>query len=155
MPARRPASPGERSLYARIYAAVRRVPPGRVTTYGEIARLVGRHDGARTVGWALASLPDDRTAPWWRVIRGDGTVAPRPGAGEQRRRLAREGVRFRRGVLDLARYGWRPLTARTRLRRGGRGAVDVARRGPHDHRAQGAHDSADDDRRRRAQGLGE
>jgi len=94
-------------VFARIHALVRRIPRGRVATYGEIARMAGLRTGARTVGWALASLSGDRPPPWWRVVRGDGTIAPRPGAEEQRRRLAREGVRFREGAVDLARYGWR------------------------------------------------
>ncbi|MGQ0549725.1 MAG: MGMT family protein [Armatimonadota bacterium] len=98
-----------RGLFKRIYAAVRRVPPRRVTTYGEIARQVGLRNGARTVGWALASLPDGETAPWWRVVRSEGTIANRRFAAEQRRRLRREGVRARvggAGAIDLRRYGW-------------------------------------------------
>jgi methylated-DNA-protein-cysteine methyltransferase-like protein len=94
-------------VFPRIYALIRRVPRGRVTTYGEIARLAGLRNGARTVGWALHSLPIDETAPWWRVIRSDGTIALRRSAAEQRRRLAREGVRFNGGAIDLRRHGWR------------------------------------------------
>jgi methylated-DNA-protein-cysteine methyltransferase-like protein len=95
------------TLFEAIYAVVRRIPPGRVTTYGEVARLAGLHNGARTVGWAMASLPDDRTAPWWRVIRSDGSIAPRPGALEQRRRLRREGVTVSTGgTINLRRDGW-------------------------------------------------
>jgi methylated-DNA-protein-cysteine methyltransferase-like protein len=95
------------AAFASIYAAVRRVPRGRVTTYGEVARRVGLRGGARTVGWAMASLPNDRAAPWWRVVRADGTIAPRPSADEQRRRLRLEGVHVSpRGVIALDRYGW-------------------------------------------------
>ncbi len=94
------------SLFARIHAAIRRIPRGRVTTYGDIARQLGLHNGARTVGWALHSLPDAYAAPWWRVIRSDGTIALRRSAAEQRRRLAGEGVKFRNGIVDLKRYGW-------------------------------------------------
>ncbi len=94
-------------LFDRVYAIMRRVPRGRVTTYGEIARLAGLRNGARTVGWALASLPPGTAKPWWRVVRRDGTIAPRPFAGEQRRRLRREGIRLGRGGgVDLRRYGW-------------------------------------------------
>ncbi len=101
-----PPGSGTRGLFERIYAAVRRIPPGSVTTYGEIARMVGLRNGGRTVGWALASLPDGEAAPWWRVVRGDGTLANRQFAAAQRRRLRREGVRFARsGRIDLARYG--------------------------------------------------
>jgi methylated-DNA-protein-cysteine methyltransferase-like protein len=95
------------SVFPRIYALVRRVPRGRVTTYGDVARLAGLRNGARTVGWALYSLPTDEAAPWWRVIRSDGTIALRRAAAEQRRRLAREGVKVtRNGLVDLACYGW-------------------------------------------------
>lgn len=94
-------------MFWRIYRIVMGVPRGRVTTYGEVARLAGLHGGARTVGWAMASVPGGQAVPWWRVIRGDGTIAPRPSAGAQRRRLAKEGVRFSRtGAVDLRRYGW-------------------------------------------------
>jgi methylated-DNA-protein-cysteine methyltransferase-like protein len=106
-PRRRRTGRPARSLFRQIYAIVRRVPRGRVTTYGEVARLAGLHGGARTVGWAMAAVPGGQAVPWWRVIRADGTVAPRPAAGRQRRRLAAEGVRFgRAGRVDLRRYGW-------------------------------------------------
>jgi methylated-DNA-protein-cysteine methyltransferase-like protein len=95
------------TLFARIYAVVKRVPRGRITSYGEIARLAGLRGGARTVGWALASTPRGEKIPWWRVVRSDGAIAPRPFASEQRRRLRAEGVRFtRRGAVGLRRYGW-------------------------------------------------
>jgi methylated-DNA-protein-cysteine methyltransferase-like protein len=95
------------ALFARIYTIVKRVPRGRATSYGEVARLAGVRGGARTVGWALASTPRGERIPWWRVLRSDGTVAPRPFADEQRRRLRAEGLRFgRRGAVDLRRYGW-------------------------------------------------
>ncbi len=85
------------------------MPRGRVTTYGKVARLVGLRNGARTVGWALASLPDGEAAPWWRVVRSDGTIAPRPFAAEQRRRLRREGIHLSAGgAVNLRRYGWQP-----------------------------------------------
>lgn len=103
----RSSSCAERSLFARIQAVVRRIPRGRVATYGDVARMVGLRNGARTVGWALASLPGARATPWWRVIRSDGTIAPRPGAGEQRRRLVREGVAFHDGTVDLTSHAWR------------------------------------------------
>lgn len=97
------------AFFERIYAVIRRVPRGRVTTYGEVARLAGLRNGARTVGWALASLPDGESAPWWRVVRRDGTIAPRPSASEQRRRLRREGIHLNAdGAVNLRRYSWHP-----------------------------------------------
>jgi len=95
-------------LYYSIYALVRQVPPGRVTTYGRIARLLGC--SARTVGFAMAALPDGHDVPWQRVINSQGKVSPRRnGDGDfvQRLLLESEGVPFdHRGQVDLNRYGW-------------------------------------------------
>jgi methylated-DNA-protein-cysteine methyltransferase-like protein len=97
-------------LYGRIYALVRRVPPGRVTTYGRIARRLGCT--ARTVGFAMAALPAGHDVPWQRVINSQGRVsARRNGDGDliQRLLLEAEGVAFDAyGRIDLARYGWEP-----------------------------------------------
>jgi len=95
-------------LYSRIYALVRRIPPGRVTTYGFIAREVGCT--ARTVGFAMAALPAGHDVPWQRVINSQGKVSPRRSSdGDliQRLLLEAEGVQFdARGRVDLVRYGW-------------------------------------------------
>lgn len=95
--------------YARIYETVRRIPPGRVATYGEIARLAGIPRHARQVGYALAALRGD-DVPWQRVINAKGEVSPRaePGwEGLQRKLLEREGVVFdAQGRVSLARFGW-------------------------------------------------
>ena len=100
------------SSYERIWKVVRRIPRGRVATYGQIARVAGLGRAARLVGYALHALPDDeRSVPWQRVINAQGRISPRhfSGAEElQRRLLLREGVRFdRRARIDLARYGWK------------------------------------------------
>ncbi|MGE3636294.1 MAG: MGMT family protein [Sandaracinaceae bacterium] len=93
--------------YARIYRVVRRIPEGKVATYGQIAALVG-NVGARQVGYALHALRDD-TVPWQRVINAKGEISPRPEADHQRVRLLAEGVVFDgRGRVDLHAYRWRP-----------------------------------------------
>ena len=98
----------ESPLYARIYDLVSRIPPGRVTTYGRIARQVGCT--ARAVGFAMAALPDGHDLPWQRVINSQGGISPRRnGDGEllQRLLLEGEGVQFDgRDRIDLHRYGW-------------------------------------------------
>ena len=92
--------------YRRIYAMVRRIPKGRVATYGQIAELVGV--GARQVGYALHAL-DDPKVPWQRVINAKGEVSPRPDADHQKVKLLEEGVVFdERGRIDLKRFRWRP-----------------------------------------------
>jgi len=104
------------SGYARIYAVVRRIPRGRVATYGQIARLAGLPGQARQVGYALHAMATDRPVPWHRVINARGEVSRRshPGSDEaQRQFLEREGVTFdARGRVDLARYQWRPRPRR-------------------------------------------
>jgi len=97
------------SLYSRIYAAVRKIPKGKVSTYGRIARLV-RAPGPRVVGYAMAALPDGSTVPWQRVVNHKGEISRRKGGGGeicQRRLLEAEGVLFTlRGRIDLETYGW-------------------------------------------------
>ena len=99
-------------MRARIYAVVRRIPRGRVATYGQVAELAGLPGHARQVGYALNALPDGTTVPWHRVLNARGEVSLRsePGAGlAQRMLLEREGVRFdARGRVALKRVGWRP-----------------------------------------------
>jgi methylated-DNA-protein-cysteine methyltransferase related protein len=91
---------------------VRRIPRGRVATYGQIAALAGLPGHARQVGYALAALPAGSTVPWHRVVNAQGRISLRrdgPGAGvAQRQRLEREGVPFDgAGRVSLARFGWR------------------------------------------------
>ena len=95
--------------YERIYAVVRRVPPGRVATYGQVAELAGLPRQARLVGYALHGCP--RNLPWHRVINAGGRIslpADSTAAMTQRRRLMDEGVVFLGGRVELARYRWAP-----------------------------------------------
>jgi len=102
--------------YARIYKVVRRIPKGRVATYGQIAALAGLGGHARQVGYALSALSDEDTGhrgvPWHRVINARGEISLREEPGGdlvQRRALESEGVRFgTSGRVSLERYRWRP-----------------------------------------------
>jgi len=91
---------------------VRRIPRGRVATYGQVAKLAGLPGRARQVGYAMYALPRDTRVPWQRVINAAGRVSRRrvPGAElTQRMLLEREGVRFGSGGrIPLARFGWAP-----------------------------------------------
>jgi methylated-DNA-protein-cysteine methyltransferase related protein len=99
----------EITRYERVYEAVRRIPPGRVATYGQIAKIVGRCT-ARMVGYAMAALPPGSRVPWQRVINHRGEISPRTrgdGALRQRRLLQKEGIRFdRRGRVNLKKVRW-------------------------------------------------
>ena len=98
--------------YRKIYAVVRRIPCGRVATYGQIATLAGLSGQARQVGYALHALADGNELPWHRVINAQGRVSPRSAPGwddVQRQFLEAEGVSFDgSGRTLLARYRWQP-----------------------------------------------
>jgi len=97
--------------YARIYAVVKRIPRGRVATYGQVATLAGLDGHARQVGYALHNLPDRSDVPWHRVINARGEISPRS-AGDshelQRMLLEAEGVEFSLdGRVALKTYRWK------------------------------------------------
>jgi len=106
------AGPSQRQ---RIYAVVRRIPRGRVATYGQVAFLAGLPGHARQVGYALAALEDGSRMPWHRVLNAQGGISLRktPGWDDvQRQLLRREGVAFdRSGRTSLRRYQWQPRRA--------------------------------------------
>jgi methylated-DNA-protein-cysteine methyltransferase related protein len=92
------------ALARRMLDVVAQVPPGRVTTYGEVAARAGSRS-PRLAGFVLAQLSDERT-PWHRVVRANGTPAPHL-ADEQIRRLRSERVEVVDGRVDLTRFRWR------------------------------------------------
>jgi methylated-DNA-protein-cysteine methyltransferase-like protein len=98
-----------------VWDLVRQVPRGRVTSYGQIARMIPPPQGVdpkayqalgpRWVGSAMAKCPED--VPWQRVINSKGEISPRPGAEEQRHLLEEEGIQFTEGGrIDLKIFGW-------------------------------------------------
>lgn len=100
-----------RSAYAEVYRLVRRIPRGRVMTYGQIANLMARRLSPRAVGWAMHGCPDD--LPWQRVVNASGGCSterlPDMPGGLQQHLLQEEGVAFRKsGTLDLNVYRWAP-----------------------------------------------
>jgi methylated-DNA-protein-cysteine methyltransferase-like protein len=100
---------GTRNFREAVWALAREIPPGRVTTYGWLARRLGRPQHARLVGYAMHSAPDD--VPCQRVINSQGKLsgAPHFGPPGQQAMLEAEGVVFKRdGGVDLRRYLWRP-----------------------------------------------
>ena len=110
---RRAAVPAGKELAGyqeRVFEIVRRVPPGRVMTYGQLAGMLGEGYTPRTVGFVMHNADD--TVPWQRVINSQGAcstgrvILP---PDKQQRLLEAEGVEFNaRGRCDLARYRWTP-----------------------------------------------
>lgn len=106
-----------------VYRLVKRIPRGRVTTYGDLARALRLPGGARAVGYALAACPRGRGIPWHRVVGAGGRLLiPEPHAGLQGRLLETEGVTIEGGAADMRRYAWSPAIKRVagRKRKSGR-----------------------------------
>lgn len=101
------------TIYQRIYAVVRRIPAGRVSTYGRIA-LTARASGPRQVGYALHALRVDVGVPWHRVVNASGRISVTGSSAiTQRLKLHSEGVKFdARERVDLKEFGWTPPRAR-------------------------------------------
>jgi methylated-DNA-protein-cysteine methyltransferase-like protein len=97
-------------FYQEVWALVRRIPRGRLMTYGQIADELGCFGRARAVGFAMRQAPPD--VPWQRVVSVRGLISTRPDGEsmrEQRRRLEAEGIRFgAAGRFALREYLWQP-----------------------------------------------
>jgi len=101
-----------------IYRLVKRIPRGRVTTYGDLARALGVKGGARVVGYAMAGCPAGRGIPWHRVVGAGGRLLiGEPHASLQRRLLATEGITIEGKRIDMQRFAWSP-TGKRRAREG-------------------------------------
>jgi len=104
-------------FWAAVYQLVKRVPRGRVITYGQLARALKLRGGARAAGRAMAACPGGRGIPWHRVVGAGGRILVRePSASLQRRLLESEGTRLVEGRVDLARYAWAPRSVKQGLR---------------------------------------
>jgi methylated-DNA-protein-cysteine methyltransferase-like protein len=94
---------------AAVWRLVRRIPRGRVVTYGQLAALLDRPRAARAVGRALGGCPPD--LPWHRVVNARGGISPRARMSSvltQRIRLEAEGIALPGGRVRLRQYRWRP-----------------------------------------------
>ena len=100
----------ESGFFERVYRVVEAIPPGKVSTYGQVALLAGRPRAARTVGWALHQNPRPGIIPCHRVVFRDGSLASSfafGGEGVQRELLQAEGVSFLPdGRADLTVCRW-------------------------------------------------
>ncbi|MFH4618920.1 MGMT family protein [Vibrio furnissii] len=95
---------------AQIFAVIHQIPHGKVSTYGEIARMAGYPGYARHVGKALGNLPKDSKLPWFRVINSKGEMSlTGPDWDRQRERLVAEGIAVSaEGRISLKKYKWQP-----------------------------------------------
>ena len=108
---KKPPSPSGWSAY---YAVVKRIPRGRISTYGEVAAFAGVPRGARQVGYAMAALRGaEHDVPWHRVLgkrsrlRAAISILDPTGGAMQRIRLEGEGVEFdERGYVSLEAFSW-------------------------------------------------
>ena len=97
------------SVFERIYEVVRRIPRGRVASYGQVAALAGNRRWARVVGYALHANPDGEKTPCYRVVTKDGRVSDAFAFGGRNRQielLEADGVRFIDGHVDMEHFQW-------------------------------------------------
>ncbi|AUM14130.1 MGMT family protein [Ketobacter alkanivorans] len=98
-------------LKQRLLQVIGSIPKGRVSTYGDIARMAGAPNHARFVGTLLKNLPTGSKIPWQRVINSKGEIAFPAGSDNwirQQQRLLAEGVVLTGGKVSLRQYRWQP-----------------------------------------------
>jgi methylated-DNA-protein-cysteine methyltransferase-like protein len=104
-----------------VYKLVKKIPRGRVTTYGELAKKLRLPGGARVAGYAMAGCPSGRGIPWHRVVGAGGRLLIRePYASLQRKLLETEGVSLAGTRVDMKRHSWiakrKPAAVRKRAK---------------------------------------
>ncbi|MFW6042117.1 MAG: MGMT family protein [Chloroflexota bacterium] len=109
----------QQSFYEQVYAVVRRIPTGKVTSYGRVAQMLGRPNAARAVGYALSALKDEKrndeyvAVPWHRVVNSQGRISIKNreySAQNQANLLRAEGVIVdERLQIDLEEFLWEGL----------------------------------------------
>src|SRR6202521_4183030 len=99
-----------------VYKLVKKIPRGRVTTYGGVARGVKLRGGARTAGRAMAACPSGRGIPWHRVVGAGGRLLLRePNVSLQRKLLESEGLQvLERRIVNFGAAQWQPRKAKRR-----------------------------------------
>jgi O-6-methylguanine DNA methyltransferase len=93
----------------KVYELARQIPPGKVATYGQLAKLVGKPKAARAVGMFMRTNPDAPRMPCHRVVAADGSLtgySAEGGVAKKQQMLTTEGVFFRNGKVDLSKSSW-------------------------------------------------
>ncbi|MBM9499300.1 MGMT family protein [Leptospira sp. 201903071] len=113
----------ETSFFKEVYTLVKKVPKGKVTSYGRIASLLGKPRAARAVGYALNALSksQEQKVPWQRVINSQGKISFRGDTGRsilQKKILEDEGIKFSvNEIVDLEVFGWPNLIQKSTPRK--------------------------------------
>lgn len=101
----------EDSFTNRIKEVIRRIPKGKVATYGQVASIAGNYRAARQTAWVLHVSSEKDNLPWHRVINSQGKISLKPGDGyeTQKQLLMSEGIIFdQRDRIPLERFLWNP-----------------------------------------------
>jgi methylated-DNA-protein-cysteine methyltransferase-like protein len=101
----------DKSFHQRAIEIIKRIPKGKVATYGQIAAYAGSGRAARQVAYVLHSSSGKESLPWHRVVNGKGGISLKPGSGYeiQKELLKKEGIIFREdNCIDLKRFLWQP-----------------------------------------------
>lgn len=119
----RPSSPLKMTEFTcAVMALVKKIPRGKVASYGHVAQLAGKPNGARGVGWILNSSAEAYKLPWQRVINSKGKISFPKKSDEykiQKSLLLREGIKFsKEDEIDLQKYGWSKRPASPKKQRG-------------------------------------
>ena len=99
------------------YELVKKIPRGKVMTYGQLARAAKLPGGARAAGRAMAACPSGQAIPWHRVVGAGGRLLLRePNVGLQRKLLESEGVPIaEKRILDFKEHAWSPTRRKRRI----------------------------------------
>ena len=98
-----------------VISCVKKIPKGKVMSYGQVAAACGSPRAARQVGWVLRGLPGDSNVPWWRVLNNQGVISIKGNwiatKEIQAALLRAEKIEVREnGTLDMEKYRWRTQT---------------------------------------------
>lgn len=101
-----------------VYLLIRKIPVGKVATYGQVARLVGKPNAARAVGMCMRTNPDAPRTPCHRIVAADGSLtgySAGNGVSTKKEMLLKENVFFIGEKVDLARSLWQPTKLESSL----------------------------------------
>jgi len=97
----------------KVYQIAKKIPPGKVATYGQLARLAGKPKAARAVGFLMKNNPDIKNIPCYKVVASDGRLCGYSASGglkKKKQKLVSDGVVFKGNRVDLSRSRWDPAS---------------------------------------------